>query len=249
MSIVRITRDGGIATVTLDRPKVNAISETLAEEISARFEELRDDSSVRGVILTGAGKFFSFGFDTAELYEYSKKEMRRYLTKHTGMYTLIFTFPKPVVAALNGHCVAGGCMVALACDYRVMVTGRAKISLNEIAFGSSIFAGSVEMLRCCVGHKNAETVALGGAMYTPEQARELGLVDELCCPDELTQVAGRVVREMAAKNPPTYACIKNLLRGRVAEQMVKGEQQGIDDFLEIWYTPEVRRNVKQIMKG
>ena len=113
------------------------------DETAGCLQSLAADPDIRAVILTGDGSFFSFGFDIPEFLSHSKESFSSLLKRFTGLYTYLFTYPKPVVAALNGHAVAGGCMLALACDYRIMVSGKAKISSNEIAFGSSVFAGSV----------------------------------------------------------------------------------------------------------
>ena len=115
----------------------------------------------RSVILTGTGRFFSFGFDIPEFLSYSKGEFEGYLDAFTDFYRYLFRFPKPVVAALNGHTVAGGCMMAIACDHRLMVDGKAKIALNEIGFGSSVFAGSTAILVYCIGIEKSP----GGALF------------------------------------------------------------------------------------
>jgi enoyl-CoA hydratase/carnithine racemase len=158
MEFVLVSKDDGIATVTLSRRKVNALNEAVIEELNACLKELEGAADVRGVILTGRGKFFSFGFDIPEFLSLPKESFARYLTKFTDLYRYMFLYPKPLVAALNGHTIAGGCMLATACDYRLMISGKARISLNEITFGSSVFAGSVELLRYWTGDKNAQTI-------------------------------------------------------------------------------------------
>ncbi len=150
MDFLDVQKNASMATVVLSRGKVNALSEGVIEEIRSAFSELENDSETRAIILTGQGKFFSFGFDIPYFISYSKQEFTNFLKEFTGLYAYLFTYPKPIVAALNGHTIAGGCMLALACDNRVMASGKAKISLNEIGFGSSLFAGSVEMLRFLV---------------------------------------------------------------------------------------------------
>jgi len=137
---------------------------------------------VKAIIFSGTGKFFSFGFDIPEFLSYSKDEFSRYLTKFTDLCLRLYLFLKPVVAALNGHTIAGGCMLALTSDYRIMESGKAKISLNEITFGSTVFSGIAEMLRCLVGERNAERILLTGSMYSAQEARQLGLIDETADP-------------------------------------------------------------------
>ena len=108
----------GIATVRLERGKVNALNEQVVDELSSCLRGLESDPTVRGVLLTGTGKFFSFGFDIPEFLGAQREEFTGYLRKFTTLYRELFVHPRPVVAALNGHAVAGGCMLATACDVR-----------------------------------------------------------------------------------------------------------------------------------
>jgi enoyl-CoA hydratase/carnithine racemase len=140
------------------------------DELTDCFRALSYDPGVRAVILTGQGKFFTFGFDIPEYLSYTKEAFVRYLTKFTGLYTDIFPYPKPFVAALNGHTIAGGCMLAIACDYRIMVPGKARISLNEIKFSSSVFAGCVELMKLLLGQRQAEAALLSEAIHQGHEA-------------------------------------------------------------------------------
>ncbi len=246
MSHIELARNNGIATVTMNRGKVNALNEAMVDELGAAFNDLKAASDVLAVILTGQGKFFSFGFDVPELYDYSPEDFARYLQKFTGLYTDLFIFPKPLIAAINGHAVAGGCMLATACDVRLMVGGKAKISLNEITFGSAVFAGSVEMLRYIVGSRNAEKIVLGGKMLTAEEAHSLRLVDHVVHESSLLNSAAIRAAEMSAHDPRAFAAIKGLLRNPIAAAMQAHEAQSIADFVDIWYSPETRESLKSV---
>jgi enoyl-CoA hydratase/carnithine racemase len=235
-----------IATVVLRRGKVNALDEAMVEALHETFRALERDGAVEAVVLTGHGSFFSFGFDIPALLAYSQDAFRRYLAKFTGLYTYLYLFPKPIVASLNGHTIAGGCMLALACDFRLMARGRAKISLNEITFGSSVFAGSVEMLRALVGQRRAEAVLLGGALYPAEEALDLGLVDEISPPEELGARALALARGYAEKDGAAFRGLKALLRRPVAERMVEREERSIREFTELWYSAATRERLKGI---
>ena len=243
---MHVSKDGEIATVTLSRGKVNALNEPMVEELTKSFEDLAIDNEVRSIIFTGSGKFFSFGFDVPEFLNYSKSDFIRYLEKFTNFYTYLFLFPKPIVAALNGHTIAGGCMLATACDFRLMVTGKAKISLNEITFGSAVLAGSVEMLKYCVGSRNAQSILYSGAMYSAEEAFQLGLVDQVSSEDALAEDARKVAQELAQKDSPAFRCTKHLLRKPAAEQMIKREKDAILEFVDIWYSEQTWENLKAI---
>lgn len=246
MNFVFSSKKKGIATVTLQRGKVNALNEPMVEEIIDIFESLEKDTEVKSIVFTGSGKFFSFGFDIPEFLSYSKKDFIVYLEKFTNLYTYLFQFPKPVVAALNGHTIAGGCMLATACDFRLMATGKGKISLNEITFGAPVFAGSVEMLRFCVGSRKAQSILYSGAMYSAEQAFELGLVDQVSSEDTLEEDARKVAAELGEKASPAFSGIKKLLRKPLAEKMIKHESDYILDFVDIWYSQATWERLKEI---
>ncbi len=236
MEYVFRTEQDGIARVVIRRGKVNALNDAVIDEMSRTFAELALDPSVRSIILTGTGKFFSFGFDIPQFLGYDRERFTRYLTSFTRLYREIFLHPKPVVAMLNGHTIAGACMIATSCDYRLMVPGKARISLNEINFGSSVFAGSVEMLKRLVGPRNAENVLLSGAMYTAEEALRMGLVDRVVSEENLEAETMKVAREYAARDPDAFRSIKGLLRRSVAEQMERTERASIEEFVRIWYS-------------
>ncbi|MBU0983790.1 MAG: enoyl-CoA hydratase/isomerase family protein, partial [candidate division Zixibacteria bacterium] len=135
MSDLSIAANEGITTVTLRRGKVHPLNESYVIEIARCFEDLKTDTRTRAIILTGEGSFFSFGLDVPDLYSYSKDDFARFLRLFTKLYRDLYLYPKPIVAAINGHCIAGGTMLAMSCDCRLMVPGKAKISLNEITFG------------------------------------------------------------------------------------------------------------------
>lgn len=244
MDFVKVKKNNNITTVALSRGKVNAVNETVVDELTNCFRQLAEDDDTRAIILTGEGKFFTFGFDIPEFLSYSRESFVRYLTKFTGLYTDIFLFPKPVVAALNGHTIAGGCMLAISCDYRLMVPGKSKISLNEINFGSSLFAGSVEMMKFWVGAKNAERAVFTGGMYSPDEALRLGLIDQIVVPEKLDAEADKVARHYAEKDGAAFKSIKYLVRKSLADDFIKKEQESISEFVDIWYSENTWKNLQ-----
>jgi enoyl-CoA hydratase/carnithine racemase len=246
MSCVTISAEGELAVVTLERGKVNALNRHLLGELAVVFDQLEADGNIRAVVLTGSGSFFSFGFDVPELLTYSAEETREFLTSFTSLYSRMFLFPKPLVGALNGHAVAGGCMLATTCDRRVMASGRGRISLNEVTFGASVFAGSVMMLIACVGQRNAEEILGTGAMYSAERALELGLVDRVVSGEELLEAAGEEALRLAAGDPAAFASIKGLLRGPIGEDMRRREPASIEEFIQIWTSPGTQAQLAEI---
>jgi len=246
MHFVEVSKEEQVATVVLSRGKVNALNEALVEELKTCFEELADDEDVRAVILTGRGKFFSFGLDIPELLPYSKEAFSEFMARFTDLYTQIFLFPKPVVAALNGHAIAGGCMLATAGDCRIMAEGRAKIALNEILIGSTVLTGAVEILKACVGHRNAETILYSGFMYTAEEALALGLIHHKTSAENLYPEARRIALEFAETDPAAFRGVKLLLRKPLADQFIPREAQSISQFVDIWYSESTRKKLSEV---
>jgi enoyl-CoA hydratase/carnithine racemase len=246
MRHVHVSTDEGLAEVRLERGKVNALDEEVVEELAECLRRLATDASTRSVVLTGSGRFFSFGFDIPGFLGHSKEAFLTYLGRFAALYRDLFGYPKPVVAALNGHAVAGGCMLALACDARLMAAGKGKIALNEIAFGSSLFAGAVEMLRHTVGGRNAERVAYSGTIFGPEDALGLGLVDEVVAEAELLAAARRVARVHGAKDPAAFQSVKSLLRRPVLDEMARREEASLREFADIWYSERTWQQLQKI---
>lgn len=246
MSFVEVGVDQGVATVRLARGKVNALNPELLRELGEGLRELESDDTIRSVILTGRGSFFSFGFDVPELLPYGKREFTRFLEQFTGVYAYLFRYPKPLIAALNGHAIAGGCMLALACDVRLMTADRGKISLNEISFGSSVFSGSIEMLRFCVGDANATEILYSGDLYSAGQALFLRLVQEVCSEDDLEERARIVALELGRKSQPAFGSIKSLLRKPALDEMRRREADSIHEFVEIWYSEATQEGLRKI---
>jgi enoyl-CoA hydratase/carnithine racemase len=246
MSHVHVSTEQGLAEVRIERGKVNALNEEVVDELSECFRRLAADAAVRSIVLTGTGRFFSFGFDIPGFLGHSKEAFLGYLRKFAALYRELFAHPGPVVAALNGHAVAGGCMLALACDVRLMAAGKGKIALNEITFGSSLFAGSVEMLRYCVGGRSAQQIACSGAMLLPEEALALGLVDRVVPEAELLAAAREVAGVHGAKDPAAFRSVKRLLRGPVLEEMARREEASLREFVDIWYSERTWERLREI---
>ena len=127
MSFILQNRREEIASLILARGKVNALNMELLKELRENLMQLAEDPKIKAVIVTGQGKFFSFGFDIPEFLTRPREEFVDFLKEFTSLYAYLYQYPKAVIAALNGHAVAGGCMLATACDYRLMVPGKARI--------------------------------------------------------------------------------------------------------------------------
>ena len=246
MKFVDTNKAGGIATLTLNRGKVNPLNGEVVDELLSSLKSIEGDDSVNAVILTGHGKFFSFGFDVPELLTYSKKTFSDFISRFTDLYSYMFLYPKPVIAAINGHAIAGGCMLAITCDHRIMVSEKAKISLNEIDLGVPVFSAITEILRFCVGSQNAAEILYSGALYAAEGAHALGLVNEIVTPADLMNTAAKSASEFGRKPGPAFSGIKSLLRRPVLDGISQKENESIQTFIDTWHSETARAILSKV---
>ena len=246
MSLVEVNISDKIAKITINRPKVNALNEALVNELATIFFSLNKNDFVSTVILTGKGSFFSFGFDVPGFMAYPKSSFEQYVIKYSELVKTIFMFPKPVIAAIGGHAVAGGCVLAMACDQRVMVSGKAKIALNEMTLGSSLFSCVTETLKYAVGPKQAENAVYSGKMYSAEEAHSIGMVDTVCRESEFESVVLETAQDFTKKDLAAFASIKRLFKEDVIARIEADEARSISEFVDIWYSDSTRAQLAKI---
>lgn len=246
MPDILLEQQEGIFIITINRGKVNAINEGLVSELSQLLDKLEVDKECNSIIITGSGSFYSFGFDIPELLSYSRKQFFKYLSDFNNLIKQIFLYPKPLISSINGHCIAGGCVIALATDYRIMNDERAKISINEINFGSTLFSSALEILKYTVGGRNAEKILLSGEMYKAEEALKYGLVDEICSKTQLHDKATEIAREYSGKDSIAFYSLKKMSRMNTMEIINRHQDYSLKEFVEIWYSKETREKLKNI---
>lgn len=246
MRFVNLSVEDRIALVAISRPKVNALNESVIDELFQCFNKLALDDEVKAIVLSGEGSFFSFGLDIPEFYTYSKEEFLEIMLMFSNLLKTLFLFPKPVVCAMNGHAIAGGCMLAMTCDYRLMASEKAKISLNELTFGSTLFSTGVETLRFLVGDNKASQILYSGSMFSPEDAFKLGLIDEVVSKENLRDSALKIAKDFSGRDSRAFQSIKFLLRKQTANEIEKSDRNSITEFVDIWYSDNARNNLKNI---
>jgi enoyl-CoA hydratase/carnithine racemase len=195
-------KKGAIAYVTLNRPKVmNALSHATWEDLEAAFRDARDDDAVRGVILTGAGdKAFIAGADIGELAHVTAVEAEQASAYGQKVLNLVENLGKPVVAAINGFALGGGCETAMACTIRI-ATENAKFGQPEVSLGIIPGGGGTQRLPRLVGKGRALQLILTGGMISAQEAYRIGLVNEVVPPAELITRAEAVLKQMFSNAP------------------------------------------------
>jgi enoyl-CoA hydratase/carnithine racemase len=193
---------GAIAYVTLNRPKVlNALNQRTWEDLRAAFEDVRDDAAIRGVILTGAGdRAFIAGADISELAQVTAVEAEKSSSYGQEVLNLIENLGKPVIAAVNGFALGGGCEMAMACTIRVAIE-TAKFGQPEVALGLIPGGGGTQRLPRLVGKGRALQLILSGGMITAQEAYRIGLVNEVVPPADLIPHAEAILKQIF-KNAP-----------------------------------------------
>ncbi len=177
---MRLERQDQIGIFIIDTDRNNAINIEFIREAHEVMDEAERDSAIRALVVTSTHKsLFCPGVDLPTMMDNSREEMRAFFEALTGIVRRKFAYPKPEVYALNGHTIAGGCMMALAGDYRLMAKGRNYIGLMEIDIGLAAPIGVVTMITHVLGGRIANHVLFTGERYTPEKALELNLVDEV----------------------------------------------------------------------
>ncbi len=231
----------GIAVVTLNRPdKLNALSLQVLADLQRAFRRARADEGVRGVVLTGGGdKAFAAGADIAEFTDLDALAGHRFALRGQAILTSIESLPKPVVAAVNGYALGGGCELALACHLRV-ASENAQFGLPEVGLGLIPGYGGTQRLPRLVGHGVATEMVLTGERVTAERAHAVGLVNHVVAPGALLDTAKELVAKIAAKAPLAVAMALSALRavdlpqaqGLQLEAALFGQACGTEDFQE-----------------
>ena len=195
-------KKGAIAYVTLNRPKVlNALNQQTWEDLRAAFEEARDDTEVRGVILTGAGdKAFIAGADISELVNITAVEAQKSSSYGQAVLNLIEDLGKPVAAAVNGFALGGGCETAMACTIRV-ASENAKFGQPEVKLGVIPGGGGTQRLPRLVGKGRALQLILSGEMIDAQEAYRIGLVNEVVPAADLIKRAEAILKQIFANAP------------------------------------------------
>ena len=195
-------KKGAIAYVTLNRPKVlNALNQRTWQDLRAAFEDARDDADVRGAILTGAGdKAFIAGADIGELSRVTAIEAEESSTFGQGVLNLIENLGKPVVAAINGFALGGGCETAMACTIR-LATESARFGQPEVKLGLLPGGGGTQRLPRLVGKGRALQLILSGEMISAQEAYRIGLVNEVVSAGDLIPRAEAILKQIFANAP------------------------------------------------
>lgn len=208
-----------VAVVNLDRPPVNAIDLAVIERFGLTLDEVAHKSGLRGIVVTGAGANFCAGLDVKAVPGYGADQLRAMTAAINRTIAMLYGMPIPTVAAIRGAALGGGYCLALACDYRFAVAGNARVGLPEVTAGIPYPAAPLDLITQELEPGIRRRLALLGETFTGEQAKAVGLVDELVQDAELVSRAVETVLRLGRL--PGYAAVKHQLRGVTVDRMRK----------------------------
>lgn len=249
-TFLNITYKNDYAIVQLHRGRANVLNHQMVNEIRQTFKNLAVDDAVRGVIITGQPHFFSAGLDVIELYDYNAEKIGDFFFDFGTMFIELAKFPKPFLSAISGHSPAGGTVIAICTDYRIMVAGpKYTIGLNEVAVNILISENIAYAYGFWLGKRQAYHALLAGKLFPVQEAHEVGLVDEVCEAEELMERAEQKMKQWLRANDDILLGTKKALRAEFYEKIDLDVRQAIHANMDTWWKPEIRARMKTFVDG
>ena len=242
-TLVRVERRDGVAILTLDRPRANAFTPELIADLSGAFDASEDAGAV--VLTSSSPGMFSAGWDLTYLVTQERPAFDAFVSAYGDLVRRIFSFERPVVAALPGHAIAGGLIVAAAADERFAAAGRGELGLSEVLLGVPVPACLLEVFRHTIGPRAMERLAATGENVSVERAREIGLVDRVVPAEALGQEAFARALALAGRPPAAHASIKS--RSRAAALARFDQARGSDPFASFWFSDDAQSRIRALV--
>jgi Delta3-Delta2-enoyl-CoA isomerase len=232
-------RHESIHEIRLSRPPVNALDPAFVRTLREAIETAIRDGA-RGIVLSGREGMFSAGLDVPSLLPLDRDAMRAFWRDFFALCAAIACSPVPIVAAITGHSPAGGAVLAILCDYRVMADGAFKIGLNETQVGLAVPDAIQAALRRLVGAYRAERLLVAGTMLSAADAKAIGFVDELVATDLVVARAVAWLGDLLKLPPAAMSATRALARADLASVFADVDALPVDDFVDRWFAPEAQ---------
>ena len=238
----------GIVILSLDKPPVNAIDLELVLETEKALSRLKSDDNARALVITGTGPCFSAGLDLKVLPHYSPEKQREMVEALNRTVARLYALPIPTVAAVNGHAIAGGFILAISCDYRIGTRSSCQIGLTETRVGIPFPFSTMEVLKAELSPPVARRITLVGRNMGPEDALRCGVLDELEPADQVLPRAQEVALDLGKLPREGYAAIKRQLRSEPLTRIEHSLKTGSDPLFDSWITQEAKEASSELLK-
>jgi 3,2-trans-enoyl-CoA isomerase len=248
MNTFQISISDRLAVIQLDRGRSNPINHDMVKELNRCVQDLDNDQEIGGLILTGKEGFFSSGIDLIEAYSYGQEQSRAFWTDFMQMQTVLASFKKPLVAAISGHSPAGGCVMAICADYRIMAEGNYIIGLNEVPVGIIVPDSVFNVYAFWLGQRLAYQYLMEGRLLNVSAAKDAGLVDEVTSAENLMTAAEAKVRAYMQFNRVTWSQSKLNLRKTLISQLNTDQTETLDMMLKQWWAPATRKGLEMMIQ-
>ena len=249
MKMIRIEHHGEVAIVKLDRGVTNTIDLQLVEELSETLQGVTHDPGVHSLVLGSSNeRFFSIGFDIPQLFGLARQDFKFFYQTFNRVCMDLYTLPKPTIAAITGHAIAGGCILALCCDYRFIAQGRKLMGLNEIRLGVPVPYLADCVLRHIVGVRYARDIMDIGEFYQPEESLQMGIVDQVLPLEQVLPKSIEKARLLGGSPQEAFAMIKRNRVERVEAQVLARLEEKERFFVDCWYSDEARERLREAME-
>jgi len=232
---MRVERRGAVALLRLENGKANAMGPSFVERLEGLLGQLGD---ARAAVITGQGSAFSAGLELPALVDLDRATMRGFIDRFEAVMLRLFELPIPLVAAVNGHAVAGGCVLALQADVRIGADREARIGLNETQLGIGLPAVVMETLRGQVPGPSLAAIALEGRLFSPREALQMGLLHDLAPEADLLDRALQRAASLAALPPAGIRMVKQSLRRPIAATARSLNPAESERWLDTFFSPE-----------
>jgi enoyl-CoA hydratase len=219
--VTQLESRGRVTILRMAHGKASALDLEFCEALTARLDECRR-SSCQALVLTGTGGIFSAGVDLLRIVDGGAAYVRAFLPAVSRTFETLFTFPAPVVAAVNGHAVAGGCVMACSADVRLMATGPGRIGIPELLVGVPFPIVPLEIMRFAAAPQHLQSLAYRGVTLLAGEAVTRGLIDEAVEPDALLDSAVSTAERLAALPPAVFLMTKNQMRALALQRIREG---------------------------
>jgi enoyl-CoA hydratase len=245
---VRVEHEGAVSVVTIDRPeRLNALDATVLSELEATFKTLNTREETRAVIVTGEGKAFVAGADIAAMTQMTTGQAEEFAAMGHRVFAEIERFRCPVIAAVNGFALGGGCELALACDF-IHASTKAKLGLPEVTLGLIPGFGGTQRLPRRVGVGHARELIYSGEMIDASEALRIGLVNRVHEPDALILAVKKLAETIATRGPVAVATAKAAVRDGADRPLPEANAIEVRAFGELFRSEDMREGTRAFVE-